>query len=427
MSGRWTEGPAEAEAETELAVGEWRRGWWLHPGLGVEEMPGKGRGVVALERLAPGTVIAQEWPLGAAIVAQPAVCAECGLASADGDATQRRCRDCGEIWCGLVCQARAEEHHWLECGQPTSLVGEPGSIFRMALRVYFVTPPRLRSVWDKSRKAVLQPPLHSALDTVDARLCLAASLPNHKTETRNMDGWKDIKRRAGILAGRIHDRLKAGPAPHFSKKKIKEQLLHILMVAYTNTFNIYRTLPSSGLGSTPARVVGSGFYPGVSLLNHSCLPNTTRHFDGTKMVMRAIRALENADICLLLIDAQTGVEAQDMSIFRLAQSRNKGLVILVNKWDLVSKSTNTARDVEKEIRERLAPFDDVPVVFISALEKQRIFKAIEVALEVHENRTRKIKTSLLNEVMLEAIEKGAGRGRGGGGGGGEEGAQRARD
>ncbi|MEL6636726.1 MAG: ribosome biogenesis GTPase Der [Bacteroidota bacterium] len=122
-------------------------------------------------------------------------------------------------------------------------------------------------------------------------------------------------------------------------------------------------------------------------------------------VMRAIRALENADICLLLIDAQTGVEAQDMSIFRLAQSRNKGLVILVNKWDLVSKSTNTARDVEKEIRERLAPFDDVPVVFISALEKQRIFKAIEVALEVHENRTRKIKTSLLNEVMLEAIEK----------------------
>ena len=122
-------------------------------------------------------------------------------------------------------------------------------------------------------------------------------------------------------------------------------------------------------------------------------------------VMRAIRAIEEADVCLVLIDAQTGLEMQDINIFRLAQRRNKGVVVLVNKWDLVEKETNTARDVEKEVKDRLAPFNDVPVVFISALEKQRIFKAIEVALEVFHNRQQKIKTSVLNEVMLAAIEK----------------------
>lgn len=122
-------------------------------------------------------------------------------------------------------------------------------------------------------------------------------------------------------------------------------------------------------------------------------------------VMRAIKALDEADVCMLLIDAQTGVEAQDLSIFRLAIKRNKGVVILVNKWDLLEKETNTARDFEKEIRNRLAPFNDVPVIFTSVLEKQRIFKAIEAALEVYENRQRKIKTSELNEVMQEAIER----------------------
>lgn len=122
-------------------------------------------------------------------------------------------------------------------------------------------------------------------------------------------------------------------------------------------------------------------------------------------VMRAIKAIEEADICLLMIDAQLGLEAQDMSIFRLAQRRNKGIVLLINKWDLVEKETNTARDYEAEIKRRIAPFTDVPVVFISAIEKQRIFKAIEVALEVYDNRQRKIKTSELNEIMLEAIER----------------------
>lgn len=122
-------------------------------------------------------------------------------------------------------------------------------------------------------------------------------------------------------------------------------------------------------------------------------------------VMRAIKALDEADVCMLMIDAQTGVEAQDLSIFRLAIKRNKGVVILVNKWDLVDKETNTARDFEKEVRNRLAPFNDVPIIFTSVLEKQRIFKAVEAALDVYENRQRRIKTSELNEIMQEAIER----------------------
>jgi len=122
-------------------------------------------------------------------------------------------------------------------------------------------------------------------------------------------------------------------------------------------------------------------------------------------VMRAIKAIEDADVCILMIDAQTGMEQQDMSIFGLAKKRNKGIVLLVNKWDLVDKETNTARDFEKEIKRKIAPFDDVPVVFVSVTEKQRIFKAIEVGLEVYDRRQQKIKTSKLNDLMLEAIQK----------------------
>ena len=121
--------------------------------------------------------------------------------------------------------------------------------------------------------------------------------------------------------------------------------------------------------------------------------------------MRAIRAIEDADVCFLILDAQDGVEAQDMKIFDLAKKRNKGIVLLINKWDLMEKETNTARDYEKEIKNKIAPFTDVPVLFISALEKQRIFKAIEVGLEVYENRTRKIKTSVLNEVIGGVIDR----------------------
>ena len=121
-------------------------------------------------------------------------------------------------------------------------------------------------------------------------------------------------------------------------------------------------------------------------------------------VIRAIRAMDEADVCMLLIDAVQGVTAQDVSIFSLATRKGKGVMVLVNKWDLVEKATNTARDYEKMLKERLAPFTDVPVIFISATEKQRIFQALEKSLEVYENRRRRVATSALNEVMLKEIE-----------------------
>ena len=121
-------------------------------------------------------------------------------------------------------------------------------------------------------------------------------------------------------------------------------------------------------------------------------------------VIRAIRAMDEADVCLLLLDAEKGISAQDLNIFSLAAKKGKGIVVLVNKWDLVEKETNTSRDYERELKQRLAPFTDVPILFISAKEKTRIFKVVETALEVFENRGRKIPTSQLNEVMLKAIE-----------------------
>ncbi|MEO7310117.1 MAG: ribosome biogenesis GTPase Der [Chitinophagaceae bacterium] len=121
-------------------------------------------------------------------------------------------------------------------------------------------------------------------------------------------------------------------------------------------------------------------------------------------VIRAIKAMDEADICLLLIDAEKGMTAQDMNIFSLAEKKGKGIVVIVNKWDLLEKVTNTARDYEKELKQKFAPFTDVPVLFISAKEKTRIFKVIELALEVYENKTRKVATSKLNDIMLKAIQ-----------------------
>lgn len=121
-------------------------------------------------------------------------------------------------------------------------------------------------------------------------------------------------------------------------------------------------------------------------------------------VIRAIKAMDEADICLLLIDASKGITAQDLNIFGLAAKKGKGIVLLVNKWDLAEKETNTARDYEKELKKRIAPFTDVPVLFISAKEKTRIFRVIEVALEVYNNRQQKISTSQLNDLMLKSIE-----------------------
>lgn len=122
-------------------------------------------------------------------------------------------------------------------------------------------------------------------------------------------------------------------------------------------------------------------------------------------VIRTVKAIEESDVCLLMIDATTGLESQDLSILQLVLRRNKGMVLLVNKWDLVEKETNTARDYEKALRQRMAPFTDVPILFISVLEKQRIFKAVETALEVAENRGRKIPTARINELIEAAAEK----------------------
>ena len=121
-------------------------------------------------------------------------------------------------------------------------------------------------------------------------------------------------------------------------------------------------------------------------------------------VMRAVRTIEECDICVLVIDATRGIEAQDLNILYLAERNRKGIVILINKWDLVEKETNTMRDFENMIKNRIAPFTDVPILFISALEKQRIHKAIETFMSVNENRNRRIKTSKLNEMMLPLIE-----------------------
>jgi GTP-binding protein len=121
-------------------------------------------------------------------------------------------------------------------------------------------------------------------------------------------------------------------------------------------------------------------------------------------IIRAIKAMDDADVCMLLIDAKKGITAQDVSIFSLATRKGKGIVVLVNKWDLVEKDTNTARDYEKLLKTKFAPFTDVPILFISVVEKTRIFKAIELAIEVNDNRNRKIPTSQLNDIMLKAVE-----------------------
>ena len=121
-------------------------------------------------------------------------------------------------------------------------------------------------------------------------------------------------------------------------------------------------------------------------------------------VIRAIKAMDEADVCLLLLDAEKGITAQDLNIFSLAARKGKGIVLAINKWDLIEKQTNTARDYEKQLKEKLAPFNDIPILFISAKDKTRIMKVVETALDVYESRTRRIPTSQLNDVMLKAVE-----------------------
>lgn len=121
--------------------------------------------------------------------------------------------------------------------------------------------------------------------------------------------------------------------------------------------------------------------------------------------LRTVKAIEQCDIAIVMIDASQGIEAQDLSIFGLVVKNRKGVVILVNKWDLVEKETNTAKEFEEKIRERIAPFSDVPILFVSVFEKKRLLKALELATEVYENTKKQISTSELNEVMLEAVSR----------------------
>jgi len=120
-------------------------------------------------------------------------------------------------------------------------------------------------------------------------------------------------------------------------------------------------------------------------------------------VMRSIRAIENCDVCLLLIDAEEGVTSQDISIFNLAERNRKGIVILVNKWDLVEKHTNSTLEFDKKIKEKIAPFTDVPVIYTSVLNKQRVLKALEAAVDVYKKRITKFKTSELNDYLLPVM------------------------
>lgn len=121
-------------------------------------------------------------------------------------------------------------------------------------------------------------------------------------------------------------------------------------------------------------------------------------------VLRAIRSIENSDVCLLMLDATRGIEAQDLNIFRLIQKNRKGVVIVVNKWDLIEKDNHSTKNYEDAIKQRIAPFTDIPILFTSTLTKQRIHKVLETALEVCNNRKTRIPTSKLNEYMLPLVE-----------------------
>jgi GTPase len=122
-------------------------------------------------------------------------------------------------------------------------------------------------------------------------------------------------------------------------------------------------------------------------------------------VMRAIRSIETSDVCILMVDAERGFESQDVNIFSLIEKNHKGVVILVNKWDLLEKQTNTHKDYEDAIRAKIAPFRDVPIIFTSVTQKQRILKGMEMAVEVYKNRKKRISTSELNDTMLPIIEQ----------------------
>ncbi len=143
------------------------------------------------------------------------------------------------------------------------------------------------------------------------------------------------------------------------------------------------------------------------LIDTAGLRKKNKHMENVEFysVMRSVRAIENSEVCFLIIDAQLGISSQDLNIFHLIKRNNKGVVILVNKWDLIDKELVSYKDYLKEIKYRIEPFNDVPVIFISALTKQRVYKALEIAQEVHKNRKKRLKTAELNDLMLNIIKK----------------------
>lgn len=168
--------------------------------------------------------------------------------------------------------------------------------------------------------------------------------------------------------------------------------------------NIVTPVPGTTRDTIYTRYKGFGF--DFQLLDTAGLRKKGKVHENIEFysVLRSIRAIESSDVCLLMVDAEKSFESQDLNIFHLAEKNHKGVIIVVNKWDLVEKSTNTHINLEEMIRTKIAPFNDVPIVFTSVLNKQRIFKALELAHEVFKNRKKKISTSQLNDTMLPIIK-----------------------
>ncbi|NLN94745.1 MAG: ribosome biogenesis GTPase Der [Bacteroidales bacterium] len=167
--------------------------------------------------------------------------------------------------------------------------------------------------------------------------------------------------------------------------------------------NIVTPIPGTTRDSVYTRHKGYGF--DYFLVDTAGVRKKSRVSENIEFysVMRSIRTIENSDVCLLMVDAEQGFESQDTNIFSLAQKNHKGIIIVVNKWDLIVKSSNTHKEFEALIRQKISPFSDVPIVFTSVLNKQRIHKTIELAHKVYENRRQKITTSKLNELLLPII------------------------
>jgi GTP-binding protein len=169
--------------------------------------------------------------------------------------------------------------------------------------------------------------------------------------------------------------------------------------------NIVTPVAGTTRDNINTRFTGYGF--DVTLLDTAGIRRKSKVDDNIEFysVLRSVRAIEESDVCLLLIDAQEGMNHQDLHIFSIIEKNGKGVVVVVNKWDLIEKETNTAKAYEESIRKKLAPFTDLPIVFTSVTGKQRVHKALELAMMVHTNRARRIPTRKLNDVMLPEIER----------------------